>query len=90
MLSPTIDLQLSSLYRYVGAAPSSLDITGIFDFSKRFNIGASYRINAAIAGILMFNVSDSFKLGYAYETATNSQIKGVENASHELFMKVQL
>lgn len=90
VLNSNIDLQLSSLYRYVGAAPSSLDITGIFDFSKRFNIGVSYRVDAAIAGMLMFNVSDGFKLGYAYETATNSKINGLENASHELFMRVQL
>ncbi len=34
MLSPTIDLQLSSLYRYVGAASSSLDITGILTLAN--------------------------------------------------------
>lgn len=90
MLSSSIHLQLSSLYRYVSAAPSSLDITGILDFSERFNIGVAYRVDAAVAGMLLFNVSDSFKLGYAYETATNTQIRGFENASHELLLKLQL
>ncbi|MFK7812770.1 MAG: type IX secretion system membrane protein PorP/SprF [Maribacter sp.] len=89
-LGSNINLQLSSLYRYVAASPSSIDITGVFDFGNRFNLGVSYRVDAAIAGIFMFNVSDGFKLGYAYETATNSQINGLENASHELFMRVQL
>lgn len=89
-LSSSLELQFSSLYRYVDAAPSSLDITGVFDFNKRFNIGASYRINAAIGGILMFNVTNTFIIGYAYETPTNNQINGLTNGSHELFMSVQL
>lgn len=89
-LNSTIGFQLTSLFRYVEAAPSSFDITGVLDFSKRFNVGASYRINAAISGMIMFNVSDAFKLGYAYETATNGQINGIDNTSHELFMKIQL
>ncbi|WP_373288365.1 type IX secretion system membrane protein PorP/SprF [Maribacter cobaltidurans] len=44
------------------------EVSGILDFGQRFELGASYRYDESISGLFLFNVSNGFNLGYAYET----------------------
>lgn len=90
LLGKTLDLKTMGMFRYVDAAPLSLELTGILDFGQRFEFGASYRIDESIGGLFLFNVSNGFNLGYAYETALQSPIEGLENNTHELFMRLTL
>ena len=84
------ELQNSVLFRYVDAAPFSAEITSIFDFGYKFNIGASYRYNESISGLFLFKVSDKFNLGYAYEVTTENSINQMNASSHELFMRLSI
>jgi len=86
----TFNLQTMTMLRYVDAAPLSIEFTGILDFGKRFNIGASYRYDESISGLLLFNIGNKFDIGYAYETPLQSSIRGMENGTHELFMRLGL
>ncbi|WP_262494010.1 PorP/SprF family type IX secretion system membrane protein [Maribacter ulvicola] len=90
ILGGKIDLKTMGMLRYVNAAPLSTELTAILDFGQRFELGTSYRFNESVSGLFLLNISSGFRLGYAYEAATQSAISGMESGTHELFMKIQL
>lgn len=90
LLGKTLDLKTMGMLRYVDASPISVELTGILDFGERFEFGASYRYDESISGLFLFNISNGFNLGYAYETAIQSPIDGLDNNTHELFMRLKM
>ncbi|MEM9000714.1 MAG: type IX secretion system membrane protein PorP/SprF [Bacteroidota bacterium] len=90
LLSKTLELQTIGMLRYVDASPLSYELTSILDFDRRFNLGASYRFDESISGLFLFTISNGFDLGYAYETALENEVDGIDNGTHELFMRLQL
>lgn len=90
ILSKTLDLKTVAMIRYQDSSPVSLELTGILNFGQRFELGTSYRYDESISGLFLFNISNGFKIGYAYETATQNQISSIDHATHELFMRIGL
>lgn len=90
ILGKTLDLKTAGMFRYVDASPMSLELTAILDFGERFEFGASYRFDESVSGLFQFNISQGFNLGYAYETSLQSAIEGIDNSTHELFMRLSL
>ncbi len=90
LLSKTLELQAMGMLRYVDAAPLSYELTSVLDFNRRFSLGASYRFDESISGLFLFKISNGFDLGYAYETAWERQVDGIDNGTHELFMRLML
>ena len=90
LLGRTLDLKTMGMLRYVDASPISVEFTGILDFGERFELGASYRYDESISGLFLFNISSGFNLGYAYETSIQNQIDGLDNNTHELFMRLKM
>ena len=87
-LSESITLQTMSMLRYVDSSPISLEFTGILEFSQRISLGASYRYDESISGLFLFNAGKGFDIGYAYETPLESSLQGMDNGTHELFMRI--
>ncbi len=90
LLGKTLDLKTMGMFRYVDASPISVEVTGILDFGERFEFGASYRHDESISGLFLFNISNGFNLGYAYETSIQNPIDGLDNNTHELFMRLKM
>lgn len=90
LLNKDWTLEASSMLRYVDASPISLDLTAILDFGQKFKFGASYRVDAAVSGLFLFDIGPKFNIGYAYEAAIQNSINAIDNSSHELFMKLAL
>ncbi len=90
LLGRTLDLKTMGMLRYVDASPISLEMTGILDFGERFELGASYRLDESISGLVLFNISNGFNIGYAYETSIQNSIDGIDNNTHEIFMRLKL
>ena len=90
LLGKTLDLKTMGMLRYVDASPVSVEMTGILDFGERFELGASYRYNESMSGLVLFNISSGFNIGYAYETSTQGSIDGIDNNTHELFMRLKM
>ena len=90
LLGKTLDLKTMGMFRYVDASPISVEVTGILDFGERFEFGASYRHDESISGLFLFNISNGFNLGYAYETSIQNPIDGLDNNTHELFMRLKI
>ena len=90
MLSKTTTLSAMGLIRYVDAAPMSYELTGIVDFNQRFNLGLSYRFDESLSGLILFNVGNGFDIGYAYESAIQQPVDGIDSGTHELLMQLKL
>ncbi|UII75340.1 type IX secretion system membrane protein PorP/SprF [Flagellimonas sp. HMM57] len=89
-LGKNMNLLASSMLRYVDASPISVDLTSILDFGQRFKVGASYRLDEALSGMFMFDISSGLQIGYAYEAAMENDINNIDNSSHELFMRLTM
>lgn len=89
-LSENTVFKPSVLFRYVNASPLSVDLTGIFEFNNNFDLGAAYRINESVSGIVLFNASKSMRIGYAYESSLKSQIQNMDNGTHEVMLNFML
>jgi len=90
LLGRSLDLKTMGMFRYVDASPMSLELTGILDFGEKFEFGSSYRFDESISGLFLFNVSNGFNLGYAYETSLQNSIDGLDRNTHELFMRLKM
>ncbi len=81
MANPAYEI-LPSVFVKSDGRTTSLDITGILAYNKKFWGGVSYRPGAAIIGILGIDVMDGIKIGYSYDFATTSITK-YSQGSHE-------
>lgn len=88
ILGESLVLKPSALLRYVDAAPLSVDLTGLLEFNERFNLGAAYRLSESISGIFMFKTG-ALNIGYAYEVAMESEVRNIDNGTHELMMQIK-
>lgn len=86
-VSPTIVFKPSVMGRYVAAAPFSLDLTTMFDFSDQVEVGAAYRINESLSGIFLLKAITWMDIGYAYETALESEVRNIDNGTHEILAR---
>lgn len=78
-------LKPSTVVKYVGGAPLSFDVSANVLYLNRFELGASYRYQDAISGLLGINITPNLKLGYAYDFNT-SKLKTFNNGSHEFIL----
>ncbi|MEO1030756.1 type IX secretion system membrane protein PorP/SprF [Winogradskyella sp.] len=88
-LSPNTELKQSFLLKSAFSAPLSLDINLNMRFFKKFEIGASYRLDDSISGLVNFALSPSIRVGYAYD-AVSSEINAFAPASHEVMLLFDL
>lgn len=80
----------SVLLRYVNASPLSVDVTGIFEFNGNFDLGAAYRVGESFSGIVLFKVSRSMQIGYAYESSFKSSMHNISRGTHEIMLNLKL
>jgi type IX secretion system PorP/SprF family membrane protein len=77
------------LTKLVQGAPLQIDCSANFLFSEQLTIGVAYRWNAAISGLVGFQVSDAWQIGYTYDAET-TRLSNYNSGSHELFLRVEL
>ena len=86
MLNPATNLMLrpSTMVRYVGGAPVSVDINTTLSFNGKFAIGATYRTDAAFAALMNFTIKKHLMIGYAYEVSTRTELASAKNTNEFL------
>ncbi len=77
----------SVMMRYVNGAPVSLDATAAFRFFHKIEIGAIYRTDKALGGVLMLNLTDWMDLGYGYENSSRNEINNISQGTHEILIR---
>ncbi len=88
-LSPQWTAEPFALYRTDKEGRSQWEAAGLVTFRDIAWIGASYRQESGIGGLVGFAISDWLRLNYAYD-AGNETIGGFSNGSHEIQLNLRL
>ena len=88
-LSRNTELKPSFLVKSAFGAPVSFDVNVNARFYKKFEIGASYRLDDSFSALVNFNLSPDVRIGYAYDGVT-SGIRPYAIASHEVMLLFDL
>jgi type IX secretion system PorP/SprF family membrane protein len=83
-----IKFKPSFLFKGVLGAPLQLDLSGSIWFKDIISVGAQYRTGDAFAGLFELQVSQQFRLGYAYDH-TVSKLGSFNSGSHELMLRYE-
>ena len=86
MLNPGTNLLLkpSTMVRYVSGAPVSIDLNTMLSFNEDFELGATYRTDAAFAALVNFSIKKRLLVGYAYEMSTRKVLASARNTNEFL------
>lgn len=74
------------LLNMLQGSPLSVNLSANFLVANMVTLGASYRWDNAVSGMLGFQISNSLFLGYAYDYNTNG-LGEYNNGSHEAILK---
>lgn len=81
----------STLVKAVSGAPLQVDLTANFLINEKLTLGAAYRLDAAVSGLIGYQVSDQMQIGFAYDRETtelgNTQFN---DGSFEVFLRYEL
>ncbi|MGO2102312.1 MAG: PorP/SprF family type IX secretion system membrane protein [Psychroflexus halocasei] len=81
-LNENIKFKPSTLVKSELSSFVSFDVNANFLFYDRFEIGASYRYEDAVSGLMSVKATDWLQLGFAYDSSTND----LNKPSYEAFV----
>jgi type IX secretion system PorP/SprF family membrane protein len=88
-LSPSLKFKPSVLTKVVEGSPLQVDLSGNFLILDKFTAGIAYRWDSAFSGLLGFQATDSWFIGYAYDRET-TKLANYNSGSHEIFLRYEL
>lgn len=75
----------SVMVKGVTGAPLSIDLSANILFNDRLELGASYRLDDSVSGMIGIYMSPKFRIGYAYDY-TLSNLGNFNSGSHEIII----
>ena len=88
-LNPDWKFKPAFMLKEVSGSPLSADVSANFMYSEQFTLGAAYRWDSGISGLLGFQVNKNVMIGYAYDYEL-TDISDYSHGSHELFLRFEL
>ena len=88
-LNSNVKFKPSVLTKVVQGAPLQVDLSGNFMINDKFVAGIAYRWSAAVSGMVGFQVSNSWFIGYGYDLET-TKLANNNSGSHEIFLRYEL
>ncbi|WP_348799942.1 PorP/SprF family type IX secretion system membrane protein [Flavobacterium adhaerens] len=88
-ISPSTKFKPAFMTKLVEGTPLQVDVSANFLFIDKLTVGLSYRWSAAFTGMVGFQVSDAFYLGYSYDFETTA-LDNYNSGSHELYLRFEL
>tara|TARA_Y100001935_G_C17245710_1_gene478201 strand:+ start:188 stop:1096 length:909 start_codon:yes stop_codon:yes gene_type:complete len=90
-LNGNLKFKPALLTKAVGGAPLQVDVSASFLFNDRFSFGAAYRWDAAVSGLVGFQLTEQLMLGLAYDRET-TELGGTQfnDGSFEVFLRFEL
>ena len=73
----------------VSGAHLSLDMTANFLMNNKIELGAGYRFDDSVSGLVNFYVTPQLRIGYSYDY-TLSNLGQFNSGSHEIFLLFDL
>ncbi|HBS86014.1 MAG: hypothetical protein A2W91_08345 [Bacteroidetes bacterium GWF2_38_335] len=86
-LSQNLELKPTTLIKVTPAAPIQADLTASFIIMKKFLIGAMMRTGDAVGGLVGFDISEQFHLGYSYDWSYGLKTSKYNQGSHEIVLR---
>ena len=86
-VNDNLDFKPTSFVKVTTAAPIEADLTASFIIQKRFLLGAMFRTGDAIGGLVGFDITDQFHIGYSYDWSYGLQTARYNKGSHELVLR---
>lgn len=80
-------LKPSILLRNLKGSGIQPDFNLLINLFDNYTIGASYKVNNAISGIVMLNLTRQFSIVYAYDYIMNTNLGTNSKGNHELQLK---
>nr|WP_088342193.1 type IX secretion system membrane protein PorP/SprF [Robiginitalea sediminis] len=90
-LNGNLKFKPALLTKVVSGAPLQLDLSASFLFNEKFSFGAAYRWDAAISGLVGFQLNEQLMIGLAYDRET-TELGGTQfnDGSFEVFLRWEL
>ena len=88
-LNENIKFKPAFLSKIVEGAPLQLDLTTNFLINNKLTLGAAYRWNAALSGLVGFQISNAWFIGYGYDRET-TKLSNYNSGSHEIFLRYEI
>lgn len=86
-LNESIKLKPTTLLRVTEGAPVELDLTGMFIFSDKLELGAMFRSGDAVGALLGYNLSEQLRIGYSFDWSFVNQTAQYNGGSHEVMVR---
>lgn len=84
-MNERLKLKPAFMAKAVSGAPVSVDVTANVLFNNVFEVGAGYRLDDAVTGLVNFRITPSLRIGYAYDH-TLSNLGRFNSGSHEFMI----
>lgn len=88
-LSPSFKFKPAFLTKLVSGTPLQVDLTANFMYNDKFILGGAYRWDAALSGLVGFQLTNKILIGYSYDLET-SKLSNYNSGSHEIFVRFEL
>jgi len=86
-LNENLAFKPTTLIKLTNAAPIEAELTASFIILKKVLVGAMYRTGDAFGGLVGFDITDKFHLGYSYDWSFGLQTLRYNQGSHELVLR---
>ena len=88
-LNADLKLKPAVLFKAVAGAPLQMDLSGNLLLNEKLTLGLAYRWDAALSGLIGFQISDGLMIGYAYDWET-TELNNYNSGSHEIILRYEL
>ena len=83
-ITDNLEFKPTCLIKVILNDPVQVDLTASFILVKRFLVGAMLRTGNAFGGLLGFDISNQFHLGYSYDSSYSIKTIKYNQGSHEV------
>ena len=87
-LNASLKFKPAVLFKAVQGAPLQADLSANFLLNDKLTLGLAYRWDAALSGLVGFQISEGLMLGYAYDWET-TELNNYNSGSHEFFLRFE-
>ncbi len=84
-LNKSLRFKPAFMLKGVSGAPLSLDLTTNFLINNKVELGAGYRFDDSVSGLVNFYITPTLRIGYSYDY-TLSNLGQYNSGTHEIFM----
>lgn len=82
-----IKLKPTTYLKITEAAPIELDLTGMFIFDDKLELGAMFRTGDAVGALIGYNINSQFRIGYSFDFSYGNTTFKYNAGSHEIMLR---